>query len=94
MAAAEIRETIVTPVDPIGGHVVQVQISDAPLLDEHTGEIRVLVRAKLPAFEGPLIEQLQREAMRVAQDTLTDLLRRLAQEIQRAGHPLNPTRKL
>jgi hypothetical protein len=90
MAAAEIRETIVTPADPSGAAFVQLQISDTTLLAEDAA-IRLTLAVSVPGYEAPLLAQLQRAAMTIARDSLSDLLRRLAQEIQGAGYSLNPT---
>lgn len=87
MPDPEIRETIVTP--DAGGSVVQLQISDGPL-QVGPSEILIHVSAKLPAYKAPLFAQLQREAMRRAQDALSMLLQKLASEITAAGHALNP----
>jgi hypothetical protein len=90
--AAEIRETIVTPADASGAAVVQIQISDVPLPAEDAA-IRLTLAVSVPGFEAPLLAQLQRAAMTIARDSLSALLQQLAQEIQQAGHSLNPTRK-
>lgn len=90
--AVEIRETIVTPDDAGAGSFVQLQIADAPLPAEDAA-IRLTLAVSIPGYEAPLLAQLQRAAMRAAQDTLTGLLQQLASEIQSAGHPLNPTLK-
>jgi hypothetical protein len=85
----EIRETIVTPV--ANGQVVQLHISDVPL-DDEGGAFRLVLRAKLPSFRTPLVRQLQREAMKIAQDKMTDLLKNLASEIQKTELSPEPHR--
>lgn len=91
----EIRETIVMP-DDADHDVVQLHISDAASVDESaTFDIRILVKTR--ALLMPTLGHLQRQAMATAQDALTPLLRRLAQEIQEAGYglelpPKNPRR--
>ena len=85
--AIEIRETIVTP-DPTGD-VVQLHISDVGVADEG-GAFRLVLRTKLPPFQVAVLAQLQREAMKIAQDTFSELLQNMANEITNAGHNLNP----
>ena len=87
--STDIRETIVTPADASGAAVVQIQISDVPLPAEDAA-IRLTLAVLVPGFEAPLLAQLQRAAMAKARDVLSALLQQLAQEIQQAGHPLNP----
>jgi hypothetical protein len=84
----EIRETIVTPTPR--GDLIQLHISDvAP--DAEGATFRLVLLAKLPPLEPSLLAQMQRSAMTMAQDALTPILQRLAQEItERAGRPLNP----
>jgi hypothetical protein len=86
----EIRETIVTP--GADSDVVQLRISDAPL-DDESATLRLTLLAKLPASHLPLLAQLQREAMRIAQDGMTNLLRVMATEIRKQDFPLAPMRK-
>jgi hypothetical protein len=87
----EIRETIVTP--DVDGDLVQLHISDvAP--DAEGATFRLQLLAKLPAYHTPRLAQLQREAMEMAQDALTSLRQKLANEITHDGMtPLNPKRK-
>jgi hypothetical protein len=92
MPSAGIRETIVTPADANGAAVVQIQISDV-LLPVEDAAIRLTLAVSVPAFEAPLLAQMQRAAMEIARDTLSALLQQLAQEIQGAGHDLRPTQK-
>jgi hypothetical protein len=87
--AIEIRETIVTP--DANGSVVQLHISDVALGDEG-GSFRLVLRAKLPAYETPLLMHCQREAMKKADDVLRALVQQMAAELN--NHPefsLNPT---
>jgi len=92
MADASIRETTVTP--DVHGSVVRLHISDIPLGDEHTPAIRILIEAKLPDYEPPLLlSQLQRVAMKIAQDSLTPILQQLAHEIGGSRFDLNPHTK-
>jgi hypothetical protein len=89
-----IRETIVTPVD--NDHdVVQLHISDAPPGDESaTFVVRIL--AKRHALKVPTLAQLQRDAMKAAQDAMMPILQGLAKEMQQEGYgdvgPKNPKR--
>lgn len=85
--AIEIRETIVTPAQD--GDVVELHISDVAPNDEG-GAFRLVLRTKLPPFQTPVFAQLQREAMKLAQDTFSELLQNMANEITNAGHNLNP----
>jgi len=55
--------------------------------------IRLTLAVSVPEYEGPLLAQLQRAAIVIARDALSSLLQELAQEIQQASQPLNPTRK-
>jgi hypothetical protein len=85
----EIRQTIVTP--DVSGSVVQLHISDvAP--DDEGATFRLVLLAKLPAFQTPSLAHLQREAMKIAQDALTPLLQRLATDLKAGGQDLNPRR--
>ena len=89
MPNAEIRETTVTP--DADGSIVRLHISDVPLEDEYTPAIRILIEAKLPDYEPPLLlGQLQREAMKIAQNALTPILEKLAKEIGGSRFDLNP----
>ena len=88
--AIEIRETIVTT--EADADVVQLHISDVePNAEGAT--FRLILLAKLRPLETPLLAQYQREAMKVAQETLTDILQKSAKEITQAGHGLNPRPK-
>lgn len=61
----EIRETIVTPATD--GDVIQLHISDvAP--DAEGATFRLVLLAKLPPLEPSLLAQMQRAAMKKAQD--------------------------
>jgi hypothetical protein len=84
----EIRETKVTPA--ASGSVVQLYISDAPPDDESTTFV-LRVLAKLPAYQAPVLAQLQRAVMKVAQNELTPLLQSLAAELKRSNHPIDPS---
>ena len=90
-----IRETTVLPSDE-SHDVIQLYISDAPIDDESaTFVLRIL--AKRRGLRMPTLAHLQRDVMATAQDALTPLLQKLAQELQEAGYglqapPRNPTR--
>lgn len=86
----ELRETIVTP--DASGDVVQLRISDAPLGDE-PAPFQLTILAKLPAYQAPALTQLQRAAMKMAKDALSELIQKLVAEIQQGGHPLEPRPK-
>lgn len=86
----EIRETIVSP-DPTGD-LVQLHISDvAPNAEGAT--FRLVLLAKLPPLEMPLLAQMQRAAMTNAQDALGTILQKMAKEITESGQGLNPRPK-
>ena len=86
----EIRETTVTP--DASGQVVRLHISDAPPLDA-SAQIIVQISVRLPHYDLPLMAQVQREALVMAQHEISTLLQLLAQEFQAAGHGLRPTLK-
>lgn len=83
----EILETIVTP--DANGTLVQLQISDKPLLAEDAA-IRLVLTVRVPALELPLLVHLQREAMKVGSDALRAVLQDLASQIQQTPHDVNP----
>lgn len=86
---AEIRRTTVTPTE--GGNVVHVHISDAPL-EAPFASIDLQMTVSLPRYaQALMIEQAQREVMRVVQDVLSDLLQPLAAKIQNTEVRLSPT---
>lgn len=86
----EIRETTVTP--NATGCIIQLHISDAPPDDESAAFV-LTISAKFPALQTPLLAQLQRAAMKAAQDALTPLLIELATELKEANQPIDPSRK-
>jgi hypothetical protein len=85
----EIRQCIVTP--GTNGDIVQLHISDAPLGDA-AASVALHITATVPFLEAPLLLQLQREAMTVAQETLGALVQKTGREIAAAGHGLEPRR--
>jgi hypothetical protein len=91
MADVEIRETTVAA--PSNGLAVRVQISDAPLNAENAAMLLDL-HVTLPAYEAPLLLQVQRQAIVAAMDVLRALEHVLAHEIQgndpRIDVPLEP----
>jgi hypothetical protein len=89
----EIRETTVLPDE--NGAIVRLQISDAPLLSEDAA-IRLILAVRVPAFQSPLLAQLEREAMKAAIEALRGLVQDKAKEIQEMegiSHNLDPVRK-
>jgi hypothetical protein len=84
--AIEIRETVVSETE--NATVVRMHIADAPLGDENAA-FRLELTATLPRYRAPLLAQIQRQAMKAAQDALSPLLQTLANEVN-ANHPLNP----
>lgn len=89
MADAQILQTTVT--QDAGGAVVQLQISDAPLLAEDAA-IRLILTVRVPGFLTPLLAHLERAAMTEARNVLSALLQSKGQEIQEKPHnELNPT---
>lgn len=83
----EIRQCIVTP--GTNGDIVQLHISDAPLGDS-AASVALHLTATVPFLETPLLLHLQRNAMKIAQETLSALLDKSAREIAAAGHGLEP----
>ena len=79
----EIRETTITPAQD--GIVVQLHISDAPPDDESVG-IALQLTAKLPKSQNPLLAKVQRDAMKVAQEALSHLLRALADDARQGDY--------
>jgi hypothetical protein len=79
----DIRETTITP--GAHGDIVQIRISDAPLADE-SASFQLTILAKVKALQTPTVAHLQREAMKMAQETLTELLQNLMREIQASGY--------
>lgn len=63
MSVVEIRETTVT--QDLSGAIVQLRISDAKLPDD-PAEIRLTIQAAVPAFELPLLAQVQGDALKAA----------------------------
>jgi hypothetical protein len=86
--AIEIRETIVTS-EP-DADVVQLHISDVAIGDEG-GSFRLVLHAKLRPLETPVLAHLQRAAMALAQDALTEILQKTAKQVTSAGYGLYPT---
>jgi hypothetical protein len=87
--AIEILETTVSETG--GATVVQIFVSDRPR-GEIGASFRLDLLATLPLYLEPLFAQIQREAMKAAQDALTPILQKLANEIS-AHHRLQPDRK-
>ena len=86
--AEEIQRTTVTPTED--GSVVQLHISDAPPDDESASFVLQL-SVSLPRYKGALLfAQVQREAIRMAQDVLSHHLQELAQEIGPTEFDVNP----
>lgn len=85
--AVEIRETTVTPKGET--QLVQLHISDAPP-DDESAETVLLLSVHLPNYKVPRFGQIQREAMKAAQDHLTEILQSMARELTKAGSPLDP----
>ena len=84
----EIRECILTR-GAGGGDVVQLHISDAPLGDS-SASLALHLTITVPRLEAPLVLHLEREAMRIAHETLGRLLQESAHEITASGHGLEP----
>jgi hypothetical protein len=73
----EVRETTITPT--AGGDVAQIYISDAERGDE-AAEIVLQFHVRLAKrHRNPLFLDLQREALKVAQKHVSDILLGLAQ---------------
>jgi hypothetical protein len=85
----EIRETTITP--DADGDTIQLRISDAPLGDE-SASFQLTILATLPPLQTAALAQLQREAMKIAQDALTPILKNLASQLQKSGFGLEPRR--
>ena len=82
----EIRETIVTPGD--GDVLVQLHISDKP--PELAGAaIRQNLAVRVPAYQTPLLAQIERQAMSIATDALWALLQDSANAISRITSDLS-----
>ena len=85
----EIRQCVVTP--GTKGDIVQLHISDAPLGDA-AASVALHITATAPFMEAPLLLHLQREAMKVAQETLGAMLQKTGHEITAAGYGSEPRR--
>jgi len=83
MSDPEIRETTVAPASNCSA--IRIQISDAPLTAENASIVLDL-HVRLPAYEAPLLSQVQRQAVRAAMDILSALNQKLIEEIQRDKH--------
>ena len=83
--AIEIRETIVSP--GASGDAVQIHISDAARNDESATFV-LTIAAKIRPLQTPTLAHLQREAMKIALDSLTPILSRLATELRESGYGL------
>ena len=86
-----IYETIVVPT--LGGVSVRLHISDAPK-DSEDATFELTLLAKLPDFEAAALAQLQREALEIAGNEISNQLRRLATEIQEGGLDQKPRQKV
>ena len=83
--AVEIRQTIVTPDANGTESVVQLHISDAPLLDEDAAKLRIILSAKVDPRHGALLVQVQYAALRAASDALNSMVQTMAQGIKDSG---------
>lgn len=79
--AIEIRATTVTP--NASGALVQLHISDATHPDA-VAATSLTLAVQVPAFDGPLLAHLQREAMEIAYNVLGELREQTAREIRNA----------
>ncbi|MBN8832727.1 MAG: hypothetical protein J0G94_19420 [Sphingomonadales bacterium] len=78
--AIEVQRTIVSPTD--NGTAVSLFVSDKRPGDE-TASFALQIDVQLPEYpKAALLEQVQRDAMKAAQDRLSELLRELMQKIQ------------
>ncbi len=84
---AEIRATTVTP--DASGSLVQIHISDAKHPDA-VAAIDLTLTVRVPAYEAPLLAQVQREAMSIAELALGELREKAAAEIRRTRLDLKP----
>lgn len=84
-----IYETTIS--EDAGKTVVHLHIADAPV-DDTRASFRLQILATLPLYKEPLLAHLQRLAMKVAQEELSPLLQRLANEISQ-HHPLEPEKR-
>lgn len=76
----EIQRTVVTSTD--NGTAVSLFVSDKRPGDE-TALFALQIDVQLPEYQrAALLEQVQRDAMKTAQDRLSELLRELMQKIQ------------
>jgi hypothetical protein len=81
-----IQQTTVTP-DADGQDVIVLHVSDAKLGDT-SATLVVQIAAKVRPLKTPTLAHIQRQAMEIAQDSLTPLLTGLAREIQDSGYGL------
>jgi hypothetical protein len=78
--SVELRETTITPAQ--AGDVVQLYISDAERGDEEA-EIVLQFHVRLgKRHKNPLLTQVQRDALKIARDHVSDILQGLAQAAQ------------
>jgi hypothetical protein len=87
MPDAEIRITTVT--QDASGFLVQLHISDEVRPDVAPATSLTLT-VRVPAFETPLLAHLQREAMKTAHETLSNLLEKSVREIRKTRLDLTP----
>jgi hypothetical protein len=83
----EIRQTIVTP-DP-DGYLVQLHISDAAP-DDEGATFRLVLLAKAPDCESPMVAHLQMAAIKEAHVILEILHANLRNELKRGGYMTEP----
>jgi hypothetical protein len=78
--AIEIRETTITPAQ--GGEIVQLYISDAARGDV-SAEIALELSVLLPKrSKAAILERVQHQAMKLAQDQMSSLMPELARKAQ------------
>lgn len=80
--SVEIRETMITHAQDVD--VVQLHISDA-LPGDESAEIVLRLTVPIPKNETIRVMHAQRDAMKIAQDHLSNLLRELATKLQNRG---------
>ena len=90
MALSDAKILENTRIRHVGGSVVQLQISDAPL-DAEAGAIRLALSVPIPSYRMRLLAQVEREVIDAADTVLHSLLQKMATEIQASRHDLHPT---
>lgn len=86
--ATEIQRTTITPA--ADGDVVELHISDA-LLGNESATIVLGITVRIPKFRPPLLSHVQREAVGIAVNVLSEHLEDLARQIRSVDGDLRPT---